>query len=52
MYPCRACGILERINKLTKPVQQYTNHTKAIHGGIYDYSIKNDQIYTICKEHG
>jgi very-short-patch-repair endonuclease/phage FluMu protein Com len=52
MYPCRACGILERSNKLTKPMQQYINQARAIHGGVYDYSIENDQIYAICKEHG
>lgn len=51
-YPCRKCGIIERSKKLLKTNIEYINQARSIHGGVYEYTEENNEIYAICKKHG
>jgi hypothetical protein len=54
---CIKCGIINNSNKLRKPLEQFIEEAKDIHGDIYDYSkveyiSTGKHIIIICKEHG
>jgi len=54
---CPECGRIKSGNKLKKPIEQFIEEVREIHGNTYDYGLvkymgDSTKIEIICKEHG